>query len=99
MRHARAYSERQPWLWRRLLCAYCLFASDPPMPFAGDTSVALQKTPAVAEATPSELAVNAGPRRQASALPSCKGDNDCVRMLGLDQRPEAWLAHRTPVGH
>jgi hypothetical protein len=77
-----------------LLCACCLFANDPPMPFAGYTSItSLQNAPAVVEATPSKLATTAGPRRQVSALPSCKGDNDCVRMLGalINDPKRGWL--------
>jgi hypothetical protein len=77
-----------------LLCACCLFASDPPMPFAGDTSVApMQYSPVVVESTPSKLATKTGPRRQPSAQPSCKGDNDCVRMLGalINDPNRGWL--------
>jgi hypothetical protein len=78
-----------------LLCACCLLASDPPMRFAGDASVASsQNAPAVVEATPSKLAVNAGPRRQVSTLPSsCKGDGDCARMLGalINDPKRGWL--------
>jgi len=77
-----------------LLCACCLFANDPPMPFAGYTSVtSLQNAPVVVEATPSKLATTAGPRRQASVLPPCKGDKDCVRMLGalINDKKRGWL--------
>jgi hypothetical protein len=76
------------------LGACCLFARDPPMPFAGYTSVAsLQNAPVVVEATPSKLATTTGSRRQASALPSCKGDNDCIRMLGalINDPKRGWL--------
>jgi hypothetical protein len=54
----------------------------------------LQNAPAVVEATPSKLAVNAGPRRQVSTLPSsCKGDGDCARMLGalINDPKRGWL--------
>jgi hypothetical protein len=77
-----------------LLCACCLFASDPPMPFAGYTSGAsLQNAPVVVEAKPSKLATMTGPRRQASALSPCKGDNDCDRMLGalINDPKRGWL--------
>jgi hypothetical protein len=77
-----------------LLCACCLFANDPPMPFAGYTSItSLQNAPVVVEATPSKLATTAGPRRQAPVLPSCKGDKDCVRMLGalINDTKRGWL--------
>jgi hypothetical protein len=77
-----------------LLCACCLFASDPPMPFAGYTSVAqMQNAPVVGESTPSKLATTTGPRRQASTQPSCKGDKDCVRMLGtlINDPNRGWL--------
>ena len=72
------------------LCACCFFANDPPMPFAGYTSFALQKTPA---ATGSKLAVTTGPRPHTSALTSCKGDNDCVRMLSalIKDPKRGWL--------
>jgi hypothetical protein len=77
-----------------LLCACCLFASDPPMPFAGYISVtSLQNAPAVVEATPSKIATTSGPPRQASALPSCKGDKHCIRMLGalINDPKHGWL--------
>jgi len=80
-----------------LLCACCLFASDPPTPYAGFTSIAsLQRAPIVVEERSGKLATTTtttGPRRQASAQPSCKGDNDCVRMLNalINDPKHAWL--------
>ena len=77
-----------------LLCACCLFAGDPPMPYGGYMSVAFfQNPPAVVETTGRKHATTTGSRRQVSALPSCRGDQDCVRMLrALINDPEhGWL--------
>jgi len=78
-----------------LLCACCLFASDPPMPYAGYTPIVpLQSTPVV-EARPSKLATTTTePRRQASAPPSCKDNNDCVRLLDtlINDPKRGWLS-------
>ena len=75
-----------------LLCACCLFASDPPMPYAGVVAP-MQYAPVVVESTPRKPTTITGPRRQASALPSCKGDNDCIRMLGalINNPNRGWL--------
>jgi len=78
-----------------VLCACCLFASDPPMPYAGYTSIApLQSTPA-AEPRPSKLATNTTePRRQAAAPASCKDNYDCVKLLDslINDPKRDWLA-------
>jgi hypothetical protein len=66
-----------------LLCACCLFAGDPPMPFAATSVAPMQYAPILIESAPRKPATTTGPRGKASALPSCKGDNDCVRMLGV----------------
>jgi len=91
---ARLFRTAPALLLTALLCACCLFASDPPMPYAGDTLVApMQYAPVVVESAPRKLATTSGPRQQASALPSCKGDNDCVRMLGalINDPKRGWL--------
>lgn len=66
-----------------LLCACCLFANEPPMPFAGYTAViSLQNASPVVKATGSKLATKTRSQSKVSTLPSCGDDHDCVRMLG-----------------
>src|SRR5215468_4284580 len=77
-----------------LLCACCLLATDPPVPISEATSASpMNYAPMVVVARPSKLATTNGPRPQASALPSCKGDNDCVRMLSalINDPNHDWL--------
>jgi len=53
----------------------------------------MQYAPVVVESAPSKLATKTGPRRQASGLLSCNGDNGCVRMLGalINDPKRSWL--------